>query len=94
MKKILSGLLFLGAVFMNCSTAGARSHEDWTRYVEPRIGTAHCRWFHFAPGAMPFGLAKPGPSTNGSLGNASGWEATGYDYRENTIEGFPCLHEF
>lgn len=94
MKKIISGLLFLGAVFMNCSTAGARPHEDWTRYVEPRIGTAHCRWFHFAPGAMPFGLAKPGPSTNGSLGNASGWEATGYDYRENTIEGFPCLHEF
>lgn len=94
MKKIISGLLFLGAVLMNCSTAGARPHEDWTRYVEPRIGTAHCRWFHFAPGAMPFGLAKPGPSTNGSLGNASGWEATGYDYRENTIEGFPCLHEF
>ena len=28
MKKILSGLLFLGAVFMNCSTAGARPHED------------------------------------------------------------------
>ena len=59
MKKIISGLLFLGAVLMNCSTAGARPHEDWTRYVEPRIGTAHCRWFHFAPGAMPFGLAKP-----------------------------------
>lgn len=39
-------------------------------------------------------MAKPAPSTNGSLGNASGWEATGYDYRENTIEGFPCLHEF
>ena len=43
---------------------------------------------------MPFGMAKPGPSTNGHLGNASGWEATGYDYRENSIEGFPCLHEF
>lgn len=63
-------------------------------YVEPRIGTAHCRWFHFAPGAMPFGMAKPGPSTNGHLGNRSGWEATGYDYRDRSIEGFPCLHEF
>ena len=53
-----------------------------TDYVEPRVGTAHCRWFHFAPGAMPFGMAKPGPSTNGHLGNKWGWEATGYDYRD------------
>lgn len=68
--------------------------ESLSQYVEARIGTAHCRSFHFAPGAMPFGMAKPGPSTNGHLGNASGWEATGYDYRDNTIEGFPCLHEF
>ncbi len=63
-------------------------------YVEPRIGTAHCRYFHFAPGALPFGMAKPGPSTNGYLGNRSGWEATGYDYRDTSIEGFPCVHEF
>lgn len=68
--------------------------EDLTRYVEPRIGTAHCRWFHFTPGALPFGMAKPGPSTNGHLGNASGWEATGYDYRDTSIEGFPNFHEF
>lgn len=68
--------------------------ENLSQYVEPRIGTAHCRWFHFAPGALPFGLAKPGPSTNGSLGNKGGWEATGYDYRDTSIEGFPCLHEF
>ena len=46
------------------------------------------------PGRCPSGMAKPAPSTNGSLGNKSGWEATGYDYREMTIEGFPCLHEF
>ena len=50
----------------------------YPRFVEPRIGTAHCRYFHFAPGAMPFGMAKPGPSTNGHLGNKDGWEATGY----------------
>ncbi|MBR6032950.1 MAG: GH92 family glycosyl hydrolase [Bacteroidaceae bacterium] len=64
------------------------------QYVEPRIGTAHCRSFHFAPGSMPFGMAKPGPSTNGSLGNADGWQATGYDYRDKSIEGFVCTHEF
>ena len=68
--------------------------EPLGQYVEPRIGTAHCRWFHFTPGAMPFGMAKPAPSTNGHIGNKWGWEATGYDYRDQSIEGFPCLHEF
>lgn len=68
--------------------------QVYSQYVEPRIGTAHCRYFHFAPGAMPFGMAKPGPSTNGHLGNKDGWEATGYDYRDSSIEGFPCTHEF
>lgn len=94
------GLLFLFATLLSgglfacqAETEGA-SVEDLLQYVEPRIGTAHCRWFHFAPGALPFGMAKPGPSTNGHIGNKSGWEATGYDYRETSIEGFPCLHEF
>ncbi len=62
--------------------------------VEPRIGTAHCRWFHFTPGAIPFGMAKPAPSTNGHYGNKWGWEAVGYDYRDSSIEGFPNFHEF
>lgn len=62
--------------------------------VEPRIGTAHCRWFHFTPGAVPFGMAKPAPSTNGHYGNKWGWEAVGYDYRDSSIEGFPNFHEF
>ncbi len=70
------------------------SAGNFSQYVEPRIGTAHCRWFHIAPGALPFGMAKPGPSTNGHLGNEQGWEASGYDYRESSIEGFPCVHEF
>lgn len=70
------------------------TQEALSSYVNPLIGSAHCRWFHVAPGALPFGLAKPGPSTNGSEGNPSGWEATGYDYRHTSIEGFPCLHEF
>ena len=72
----------------------AQATQSLISYVEPRIGTAHCRSFHFAPGSMPFGMAKPGPSTNGSLGNADGWQATGYDYRDNSIEGFVCTHEF
>lgn len=86
------GSFALGA----CGTASENGDADemLSAYVEPRVGTAHCRWFHFTPGAVPFGMAKPAPSTNGHLGNASGWEATGYDYRDTSIEGFPCLHEF
>ena len=87
-------LLFLCGVFTSCVTQGKKvQQEELAQYVEPRIGTAHCRWFHFTPGAMPFGMAKPAPSTNGHIGNKSGWEATGYDYRDQSIEGFPCLHE-
>ena len=86
----LSALMLFAAA--SCTTGN--DTEDYTQYVEPRIGTAHCRYFHFAPGALPYGMAKPGPSTNGSLGNPSGWEATGYDYRDTSIEGFPCVHEF
>ena len=39
-------------------------------------------------------MAKPGPSTDGHLGNLSGWEAVGYDFRHTSIEGFPNFHEF
>ncbi|MBQ9293341.1 MAG: GH92 family glycosyl hydrolase [Bacteroidaceae bacterium] len=86
-------LLF--AAFLACTLgATAQPSTSLLQYVEPRIGTAHCRSFHFAPGSMPFGMAKPGPSTNGSLGNADGWQATGYDYRDTSIEGFVCTHEF
>ncbi|MBQ4056812.1 MAG: hypothetical protein IJD32_06900, partial [Bacteroidaceae bacterium] len=41
----------------------AVTQEALSTYVNPLIGSAHCRWFHVAPGALPFGLAKPGPST-------------------------------
>ena len=97
MKKILKYVLvlvmtlFVGSCQKNES---ASAPETLSHYVKPLIGSAHCRWFHVAPGSLPFGLAKPGPSTNGSEGNPSGWEATGYDYRHTTLEGFPCLHEF
>ena len=88
--------LLTGLLVVSCSPVKEEKAvaENLSQYVEPRIGTAHCRWFHFTPGAMPFGMAKPAPSTNAHLGNNSGWEATGYDYRDTSIEGFPCLHEF
>ena len=64
MKQIgLFVIALIGAVA--CSTPEpTKVQEELSQYVEPRIGTAHCRWFHFTPGALPFGMAKPAPSTN------------------------------
>lgn len=65
-----------------------------SQYVNPNIGSIHSRWFFYTPAAEPFGIAKLGPSTNGSYGNASGWEAVGYEDNHTSIDGFPCMHEF
>ena len=63
-------------------------------YVDPNIGTAHCRWFFYTPAAIPFGMAKLAPSTDAHLGNPGGWQAVGYDFRHTSIEGFANFHEF
>ena len=95
-RTLLSGIaVCLALITFSCKSEKViTGTEDLTRYVDPLIGTAHCRWFHVAPGANPFGMAKPGPSTDGHLGNLSGWEAVGYDFRHNSVEGFPNFHEF
>ncbi|RYE20952.1 MAG: glycoside hydrolase family 92 protein, partial [Sphingobacteriales bacterium] len=68
--------------------------QDVTKYVDPNIGTAHSRWFFYTPAALPHGMAKLAPSTNGHYGNPSGWEAVGYDTRHTSIEGFVHFHEW
>lgn len=68
--------------------------QDVLKYADPDIGTAHSRWFFYTPAAAPYGMAKLAPSTNGHYGNASGWEAVGYDTRQNSIEGFVHFHEW
>ncbi|MDE5419835.1 GH92 family glycosyl hydrolase [Labilibaculum sp. DW002] len=82
------GLMLL-LVVSSCSTK-----EDLVKYVDPNIGTAHSRWFFYTPAALPFGMAKPAPTTNGHYGNNWGWEAVGYDDRHESIEGFANVHEF
>lgn len=86
--KIRSILLVCLLVILNTYS------ENFTRYVNPNIGTAHCRWFFYTPAAVPFGMAKLGPSTNAHYGNIQGWEAVGYDSRDSSIEGFANFHEF
>ncbi|MBP5486169.1 MAG: GH92 family glycosyl hydrolase [Bacteroidales bacterium] len=83
-------LLLLAFLLLPLSVYAKRP-SDW---VNPGIGTAHSRWFFYTPAAVPFGMAKPAPSTNGHEGNASGWQAVGYDARHSSIEGFACFHEF
>ncbi|WP_418991093.1 GH92 family glycosyl hydrolase [Alistipes sp.] len=88
MKKLLFTLLAAASL----SACAAR--ESLTDLVDPRIGTAHSRWFFFTPAAVPFGMAKPAPTTDGHLGNPGGWQAVGYDARHTSIEGFANFHEF
>ena len=78
---------------MGCSTSTS-STKALVDYVDPNIGTAHCRWFFYTPAAIPFGMAKLAPSTDAHLGNPGGWQAVGYDFRHTSIEGFANFHEF
>ena len=86
MKRVFSLFLVLGTL--------AACAPDYTTYVNPNIGTVHSRWFFYTPAAVPFGMAKLGPSTNGTYGNNQGWEAVGYEDTHTSIDGFPCFHEF
>jgi predicted alpha-1,2-mannosidase len=81
----------IACVLSSCKTL---KQDDVLKYVDPNIGTAHSRWFFYTPAALPHGMAKLAPSTNGHYGNPSGWEAVGYDTRHNSIEGFVHFHEW
>ena len=81
------------ALIMICISCGV-PRENVLKYVDPNIGAAHSRWFFYTPAALPHGMAKLAPSTNGHYGNPSGWEAVGYDTRHNSIEGFVHFHEW
>ena len=85
-----SYLLPLLALLSACAPSGS----DLLQYVNPNIGTVHSRWFVYTPASEPFGMAKLGPSTNGTYGNKDGWEAVGYEDTHTSIDGFPCFHEF
>ena len=91
--KRLCFLVICMSIIMGCSTSTS-STKALVDYVDPNIGTAHCRWFFYTPAAIPFGMAKLAPSTDAHLGNTGGWQAVGYDFRHTSIEGFANFHEF
>ncbi|GBU06859.1 hypothetical protein AwDysgo_01900 [Bacteroidales bacterium] len=84
----------LCGIFICSTTVYAQERKTLRDYVNPNIGTTHSRWFFYTPAALPFGMAKLSPSTNGSYANEQGWEAVGYEDIHTSIEGFACLHEF
>lgn len=91
--KRLCFLVICMSIIMGRSTSTS-STKALVDYVDPNIGTAHCRWFFYTPAAIPFGMAKLAPSTDAHLGNPGGWQAVGYDFRHTSIEGFANFHEF
>lgn len=97
MRSISIAILVILIFYVSCSnndTQSITTTKTPSEWVDPMIGTAHSRWFFFTPAALPFGMAKPAPSTDGHLGNADGWQAVGYDFRHTSIEGFANFHEF
>ncbi|MEN6324126.1 MAG: GH92 family glycosyl hydrolase [Proteiniphilum sp.] len=96
MKGNILLIFFLVIVFFSPIQAKTMTVEKkrLSEYVDPNIGSVHCRWFFYTPAAVPFGMAKLAPSTNAHYGNPGGWEAVGYDNRHSSIEGFACFHEF
>ncbi|MFW6267513.1 MAG: GH92 family glycosyl hydrolase [Marinilabiliaceae bacterium] len=92
--KSVNKRLFVGVSILTILTTSYAQSLDYVDEVDPNIGSAHSRWFFYTPAAMPFGMAKPAPSTNGQSGNKWGWEAVGYDHRHESIEGFVNFHEF
>lgn len=92
LRKLFSGGLIGLSVLTSVFAGSAR--DSVFKYVDPKLGTAHSRWFFYTPAAVPYGMAKLAPSTNGHYGNPSGWEAVGYDTRHTSIEGFVHFHEW
>ena len=86
--------LALLGILCSAALAAVAAEKTPLELVDPFIGTAGSRWFFFTPGAMPFGLAKPGPCTDAHLGVKGGWEPVGYDGRQNSIESFVSFREF
>lgn len=87
-------IYYFCSLFVATVNVFGQQKTDLTAFVKPNIGSVHSRYFFYTPAAVPFGMAKLAPSTNGSYGNKLGWEAVGYDDRHTSIEGFANFHEF
>ena len=90
MRTLLSLFLLISLLY-SCGEAKIKKQPvDW---VDPQIGSVHCRWFFYTPAALPMGMAKLAPTTN-AYGSYGSWLPCGYDDRHQSIEGFAHFHEF
>ncbi|MDO9254014.1 MAG: GH92 family glycosyl hydrolase [Bacteroidales bacterium] len=93
LQKTKSFVLIIGLMGSIASCSVIKHDPCLTKYVDPQIGSVHGRWFFYTPAAVPFGMAKLAPHTNG-YGSAGSWGPCGYDDRHTSIEGFGHFHEF
>ena len=75
--------IVLGFSFLIVTYNSFAQQKEYTRYVNPFIGTEGTG--HTFPGpSMPFGLVQPGPDNRDQ-----GWDYTsGYQYKDSLIMGF------
>ena len=89
--RTLASLFLLISLLYSCQDESRKKQPvDW---VDPQIGSVHCRWFFYTPAALPMGMAKLAPTTN-AYGSYGSWLPCGYDDRHSSIEGFAHFHEF
>lgn len=81
----LSGLLFAAALLWACTQAAEEA--DYTRYVDPKIGTGG-HGHVFVGANVPFGLVQVGPT---SIPQAWDW-TSGYHDSDSTVIGFSHTH--
>ena len=82
----LSGLLFAAALLGAC-TQSAAGDGDFTRFVDPKIGTGG-HGHVFVGANVPFGLVQVGPT---SIPQAWDW-TSGYHDSDSTVIGFSHTH--
>lgn len=87
MNSIKRNLLFLPLVFMLINEASAQRKTDYTKLVDPFIGTGGHG--HTYPGAvLPFGMVQLSPDTR-----LEGWDgSSGYHYTDSLVYGFSHTH--
>uniref|UniRef100_UPI0032163220 GH92 family glycosyl hydrolase n=1 Tax=uncultured Draconibacterium sp. TaxID=1573823 RepID=UPI0032163220 len=64
---------------------------DYTKYVDPLIGTHNSRWMLFPGPCLPFGMVKLSPDNTDEGAYKLG---AGYEYNINSITGFGHVHSW
>src|SRR4051812_13231230 len=83
----LGGFLLLFTIQCSLFTASAQQTRDYTRWVNPFIGTGG-HGHTFSGAVLPFGMVQLSPDTRGADWDGS----SGYHYLDDIIYGFSHTH--